>query len=122
MTQEAPSSPSATAGFAHIERKRLYIAIWITLLCLTALTTAVAYVDLGGAWNTVVALLIAVGKASIVVLFFMHVRHVIERMIRVVIVAAIFFLALLIIITVADIATRGMLSSPHWLTPSFFLW
>jgi cytochrome c oxidase subunit IV len=122
MTQEAPSSPSATAGFGHIEHKRVYIAIWISLLCLTVLTTGVAYFDLGGAWNTVVALLIAVFKASLVVLFFMHVRHVIERMIRVVIVAAVLFLALLIIVTIADIATRGMLSSPHWLIPSLLLW
>jgi cytochrome c oxidase subunit IV len=97
---------------AHVERTRIYVTIWITLLCFTALTTGVAYIDLGADWNTVVALAIAVCKASLVVLFFMHVRSVSERMVRVVIVTAIFTLLVLIVVSLSDFATRELIPSP----------
>ena len=54
----------------HVVPKKLYFLIFAALLALTALTTGVAFVDLGK-WNTVVALAIAVCKATLVVLFFM---------------------------------------------------
>jgi cytochrome c oxidase subunit IV len=97
---------------AHVERKKVYISIWIILLCFTALTTGVAYIDLGGAWNTIVALLIAVCKASLVVLFFMHMRNVSERMARVVLITAIFALLVLICISFSDFATRSYIPPP----------
>jgi cytochrome c oxidase subunit IV len=97
---------------AHVERKKVYVTIWIVLLCFTALTTGVAYIDLGSNWNTVVALAIAVCKASLVVLFFMHVRNVSERMVRVVIVTAIFTLMILIVISFSDFATRKLIPPP----------
>ena len=97
---------------SHIERTKVYIGIWITLLCFTALTTGIAYIDLGSDWNTVVALAIAVCKASLVVLFFMHVRYVNERMVRVVIVTAIFTLLVLIVVSLSDVATRQLIPSP----------
>jgi cytochrome c oxidase subunit IV len=102
-----------SAIVSHIENKRLYFSIWIALLFFTALTTGVAYIDLG-AYNTVAALAIAVCKASLVVLFFMHVRHS-ERLIRVFVCAAIFWLLILIVISLSDFATRGFIPSPHWL-------
>jgi cytochrome c oxidase subunit IV len=97
---------------SHVERTKVYVTVWITLLFFTALTTGVAYIDLGADWNTVVALAIAVCKASIVVLFFMHVRNVSERMVRVVIVTAIFTLLVLITVTIADVSTRNLLPPP----------
>jgi cytochrome c oxidase subunit IV len=97
---------------SHVERTKVYVAVWITLLFFTALTTGVAYIDLGSDWNTVVALAIAVCKASIVVLFFMHVRIVSERMVRVVIVTAIFTLLVLITVTLSDVSTRQLFPSP----------
>src|SRR5947209_16283836 len=58
----------------HILPSKLYWAIWAILICLTVVTALVATVDLG--WlNPVAALLIATGKATIVVLFFMHVTY-----------------------------------------------
>jgi cytochrome c oxidase subunit 4 len=101
---------------SHVERTKVYVTIWILLLCFTGLTTGVAYIDLGANWNTVVALVIAVCKASLVVLFFMHVRYVSERMVRVAIVTAIFTLLVLIVVTLSDVATRGLLPPPPGLT------
>jgi cytochrome c oxidase subunit 4 len=45
-----------------------------TGVLLTALTTAIAFVDLGGGWNNVAALTIAIVKALLVILYFMHLR------------------------------------------------
>jgi len=53
-----------------------------------------------------VALVIATVKASLVILFFMHVKYTHERMTKVVIVAAFFFLLLLLALSMADYTTR----------------
>ena len=58
----------------HVVPTKIYYAIFATLMVLTGVTVAVAYVDLGPL-NTVVALAIACFKALIVVLFFMHVKY-----------------------------------------------
>lgn len=52
----------------------VYAAVFAALLVLTGATVAVSYIDLG-LWNVAVALLIASVKASLVALFFMHLRH-----------------------------------------------
>lgn len=102
-----------TEQVSHVEPKKLYISIWIILLCFTALTTGVAFIDLGSL-NTVVALAIAICKAGIVVLFFMHARHS-EKLVRVVIGVAIFWLLILIVISTTDFATRHLLPPPPWI-------
>jgi cytochrome c oxidase subunit IV len=89
----------------HIVPVRVYVTVFVVLLVLTATTTAVSAIDLGP-WNTVVALAIAVVKASLVVLFFMHVKYS-PRLISVVIVGGLFWLAILLAITFSDFATRG---------------
>ena len=53
---------------------RVYILVWAALLVLTVVTWAVSYVRLG-VFNTVVALAIASVKASLVALFFMHLKE-----------------------------------------------
>ena len=90
----------------HVIAKRVYLGIFAALIALTALTTAVAYVDLG-AMNTVAALVIAVCKGALVVLFFMHLKYQ-PGLTRVVLVAAIMWLVILIGITSSDVFTR------HW--------
>jgi cytochrome c oxidase subunit 4 len=84
---------------------KVYVSVFLALLVLTATTTAVSAIDLGP-WNTVVALGIAVIKATLVVLFFMHVKYS-PRLIGVVIVGGLFWLAILLAITFSDFATRG---------------
>lgn len=102
-----------TEQASHVESKRLYITIWIVLLIFTGLTTGVAFIDLGS-MNTVVALAIAVCKAGFVILFFMHARHS-EKLVRVVIGVAIFWLLILIVVSTTDFATRTLLPKPAWL-------
>ncbi|HUI40947.1 MAG TPA: cytochrome C oxidase subunit IV family protein [Terriglobia bacterium] len=89
----------------HVHPKRFYVTVFVALLVFTAVTTAAAYVDLGR-MNTVVALAIAVCKATLVVLFFMHLKEQ-TGMTRVVILAALLWLAVLIGITSSDVFTRG---------------
>jgi cytochrome c oxidase subunit 4 len=99
---------------------KTYAAIFIALLLLTALTTAVAFVDLGPL-NTVVALTIAVIKMLLVILFFMHVKYS-SGLTRIVIVAGFFFLAILVSLTLADELTRGWTPNPGaWSTIVRFL-
>ena len=89
----------------HIIPSKTYYAIWIILLILTGVTAWVAFIDLGPL-NTVVALVIATSKALIVTLFFMHVKYTSEKMTKVVIACALFWLLILLALSMADYATR----------------
>jgi cytochrome c oxidase subunit IV len=89
----------------QIMSSKLYYTIWITLMCLTVITAAVSFIDLGR-FNTVVALVIATVKALLVILFFMHVKYTSEKLTKIVIVSAIFWLFLLLALSMADYATR----------------
>jgi len=88
----------------HVATRKTYVATWATLLVMTLITTLVAFVDLGR-FNTVVALFIATFKASLVVLFFMGAKYT-PRLTRVVIICGIFFLALLLSLTIVDYLSR----------------
>ena len=90
----------------HIIPSKIYYLIWIALMCLTVITAAVAFVDLGQ-FNTIVALSIATLKAVLVVLFFMHLKYSSERMTRVVVISAIFWLVLLLGLSLMDYGWRG---------------
>jgi cytochrome c oxidase subunit 4 len=96
---------------AHVVPKKLYFVIFGSLLAMTALTTAMAYVDLGP-WNTVVALAIACCKATLVILFFMHWRWS-TRLVRVVILSALLWLAILISLTTTDFFSRDWTPVPE---------
>jgi cytochrome c oxidase subunit IV len=84
---------------------KLYFGVWLALLAGTYITYKVAFLELGP-FNSVAALGIATIKATLVVLFFMHAWHASERLTKLVIIAAIFFLMLLLGLTMADYATR----------------
>ena len=93
---------------AHIVPTRVYFAIYTILLTLTATTVAVAFVDIGPL-NNVVALTIAVSKALLVILYFMHVRYG-TRLTWLVVSAGFVWLLILIGFTLSDVLTRGALS------------
>src|ERR1700722_14934658 len=95
---------------AHIVPKRIYFAVFAALIVLTWVTTYVATLDLGR-WNIFVALAIAICKASLVVLFFMHVWYS-TRMTKMIVMSSIFWLFLLLFITMADIWTRNLMGVP----------
>jgi cytochrome c oxidase subunit IV len=82
-----------------------YFAVWIALLIGTGLTVYAATLDLAP-YNAAVALAIATVKATLVVLFFMHVWHAGEKLIKLVVIGALFFLLLLLGLTMTDYATR----------------
>ncbi|HEY6767351.1 MAG TPA: cytochrome C oxidase subunit IV family protein [Candidatus Sulfotelmatobacter sp.] len=84
---------------------KTYFAVWIALLAGTALTVFAARLDLGP-FNAAVALTIATIKGTLVVLFFMHVYHAGEKLIKLVVFSAIFFLLLLLALSMTDYATR----------------
>jgi cytochrome c oxidase subunit 4 len=83
----------------------MYFAVFAALLVGTALTVFAATLDLG-AFNAPVALTIATVKATLVALFFMHVYHASEKLTKLVVIAALFFLTLLLGLTMSDYATR----------------
>ena len=84
---------------------RVYYTVFAALLVLTVVTVGVSLVDLGPL-STVVALAIAAAKASLVILFFMHVRYG-PRLIWIFASGGFFWLALLILLTMSDIVSRG---------------
>jgi cytochrome c oxidase subunit 4 len=88
----------------HIVPGSTYLLVFLALMVGTALTTWIAYIDLGR-WNTVVALTIAVIKMVLVVLFFMHVKYA-TGLTRVVILAGFFWLGIMITLSSADELTR----------------
>jgi cytochrome c oxidase subunit 4 len=89
----------------HVVPTRTYYAVFVTLMVCTAITVAVAFVDLG-TLNTIVAMTIAVLKATLVVLFFMHVKYG-TRLTWVVIAASLFWLGILLALTLGDYLTRS---------------
>ncbi len=88
----------------HIVPVKVYLGVFLALLLLTGATTAVAFENLGPL-NTVAALAIAVTKALLVILFFMHVRSS-GPMTRIVIVAGFLWLTILLTLTLSDYLTR----------------
>jgi len=93
------------SGHAKSSPLKMYFGIWITLLVCTYLTYKLAFVELGR-FNAAVALGIATLKATVVALIFMHVWHASEKLTKLVVIAAIFFLMLLLGLTMSDYATR----------------
>lgn len=93
----------------HVVALGTYLSVFVALLVLTAITTAVAFIDLGP-MNNVVALGIAALKAAIVILFFMHVKYS-SRLIGIVVVTSLFWVFILLSSTVMDFVTRGWLGA-----------
>jgi len=92
--------------------RQLYYRVFVILLGLTFLTVGVAFLDLG-LLNTIIALTIAVGKALLVLLFFMHLRYS-SGLIWIVCGAGFFWLLLLLTITLSDYLTRSWLPVAGW--------
>jgi len=92
----------------HITSVRTYFLVFAALMVLTAITVVVAFQDFG-AWNDIVALTIAVIKASLVVLFFMHLYYS-GRLSKLVVVSGLLWLFILIGLTMSDYLSRGLVA------------
>jgi cytochrome c oxidase subunit 4 len=90
---------------AHVVPVRTYVAVFASLMVLTAVTVWVAFYDLG-TLSAVVALGIATIKAALVVLYFMHVRYS-HRLIGLAVAAGLFWLGIFFALTLNDYLTRG---------------
>ena len=88
----------------HVVSPKIYVLILLALLLGTYLTVSAALRDFGP-WNIVIALAIATTKATLVVLFFMHARYSPKRT-QLVVVCAIFWLAILLFMTMSDYFSR----------------
>jgi cytochrome c oxidase subunit IV len=95
----------------HVVAKKTYFMVWGALICLTAVTAAVSFVDLGQ-WSGPVAIFIASGKALLVIFFFMHMRYENQKMVWIWAIAGVFWLSILFVLSMADYTTRGFLNVP----------
>jgi len=89
----------------HVVSPRVYIIVGATLLVFTGLTVLASYFELG-VWNPVLALLIAVVKATIVVLFFMHVKYS-SKLTKLTVGAGLFTFLALVGMTLSDYFSRA---------------
>ena len=85
---------------------KVYFLIFFALVVGTCLTWAIAFVDLGP-WNPVIALTIACTKATLVILYFMHVRYS-SKLTILTVCAGFFWLLILITLSLTDYLTRAM--------------
>lgn len=89
----------------HIVSPRIYIIVGSALLILTGITVAAAFVEMG-IFNPIVALFIAVVKASIVVLFFMHVKYS-SKLTKLTVFSGLFTFMALVGMTLSDYISRA---------------
>jgi cytochrome c oxidase subunit IV len=93
----------------HIVPVRVYVAIFLALMVGTTLTVFAAFYDFPWQLNTIIALTIASIKATLVVLYFMHVRYS-PRLVWVIVASALFWLGILFALTFSDYLTRDWMS------------
>lgn len=89
----------------HIVEPKLYYKIFGALMVLTIVTVGVAFIDLKFL-NNFIALGIAVTKAVLVILFFMHVRYS-SRLTMVIVAAGFVWLGIMFVMTSTDYLSRG---------------
>ena len=95
----------------HIVPPKVYLAVFAALMVLTALTVWAATLDLHHPWSDVVALTIAVTKATLVVLFFMHVKYSV-KMIRLTVLSGVLWLVFLLVLLIPDFVSRDWIRPP----------
>jgi len=96
---------SEESPMRHVTPRKVYYTIFTVLMVFTLVTVAVAFVNLG-ILNTPIALGIAVMKASLVILYFMHVRYS-TRLTWVVVIGSFLWLGVLFVLTFADYFSRN---------------
>ena len=90
----------------HIVTPFQYTLVFATLLLFTGITVGAAFIDFPGALNAIVALAIASFKASVVILFFMHVKYQ-SRLVKLTVASGFFTFLVLITMTLTDYMSRA---------------
>jgi cytochrome c oxidase subunit 4 len=115
MSENSQHAEQNGSNEHHIVSPAIYAAILLALLCATALTCGMSYIDLGEwhvaqgitlFWNPVVALAIACTKMVLVVLFFMHVKYS-SKLTKLTVGAGLFMFLVLVGMTLSDYMTRA---------------
>ena len=91
----------------HVVPIRVYVTIFLSLMILTALTVFASTKDFGPG-NTIIAVAIAALKATLVILYFMHVRYN-DNIVRIAVFAGLLWLGVMIVLTLSDYIARGWL-------------
>jgi len=89
----------------HIVQPGLYLMVFLALMCGTALTTGMAFVNLG-IFNPIIALVIACTKAMLVILFFMHIKYS-SKLTKLTLASGFFTLLILLTLTLSDYISRA---------------
>src|SRR5882672_1823022 len=95
----------------HVSPTSTYFAIFGALMAGTALTVAAAFIDFPAQLNFPIALAIAVTKATLVILFFMHVKYG-SKLTKLIVGTAFFFLGIMLTLTLTDYLSRGWFTAP----------
>ena len=90
----------------HISHMKTYVVVWLALMALMGLTAFLSTVAMPGPLNTLVALIIAAIKATLVLLFFMHLKYESYKLSAVVFTAGFFWLAIMFGLSLIDYLTR----------------
>jgi cytochrome c oxidase subunit 4 len=93
----------------HITSETTYYIIFAALIALTLLTVGLSFLHLGEAMHLIVGLTIAITKAVLVILFFMHLLYS-TRLSWVMFLSGLFWLGILLVLTLADYLSRGVLN------------
>jgi cytochrome c oxidase subunit 4 len=94
----------------HVVEKKIYYTVFGSLMVLLGGTIVIAYIHLGKL-NVIAALTIAVIKAVLIILYFMHVRYS-SRLLWIFVGAGFFWLGILFALSFSDFLTRGWLPLP----------
>ena len=98
----------------HVAPKSMYYTVFMALMVLTFITWAITYVDLGE-FNLILALAVAITKAMLVIVYFMHLKWS-PKLIKVTIGSSIFFLMIMFTMTLSDYLSRGGMGLPAYPT------
>jgi cytochrome c oxidase subunit IV len=91
----------------HVVPVSIYIIIFVSLMILTGLTVLASQKNFGPG-NTIIAVAIAALKATLVILYFMHVRYN-DNIVRIAVFAGFLWLGVMIVLTLSDYIARGWL-------------
>ena len=94
-----------------VVKRKTFVIVWAVLICLTILTAVASEIEMGQ-WNAPVAMAIAGTKALLVALFFMHLLYEHSKIVMVWAIAGLFWLSILLLLSMTDYVTRGFLNVP----------
>jgi cytochrome c oxidase subunit 4 len=96
----------------HVSHVKHYWVVWIALMGLMVLTVVLSRVPMPGPLNTMIALTIAAVKATLVLLFFMHLKYESYKLSAVVFAAGLFWLLIFFGLSLIDYGTRMSMGIP----------